>query len=164
MGKGYAATNSVPMEEITVRLLGKSAVVALVVVVAAVAAVALVASGGILAAPVALPPEIYRVVPAPESRTCSTPEIAVGLRLTDAMRQYGSLGVKLVTLKLNGKDVTASAQASGTKDLPQSMATLTYTPAAPLAVGWHRASFTFPSSKGPVTYEWKFRVAEIACR
>jgi len=135
-----------------------------VVLVAVVAAVAVVASSGIIAAPIALPPEISGVLPAPESRVCRSPEIAVNLRLTDAMRQYGSLGVKLVTLKLDGVDVTASAQASGTKDLPQSMATLTYKPAAPLAVGWHQASFTFPSSKGPVTYEWKFRVAEIACR
>lgn len=143
------------------RLRGKSAVVALAAVVAAVA---VVASRGIIAAPVAVPPEIYRVIPEPESRVCRTPEIAVGLRLTDAMRQYGSLGVKLVTLKLDGVDITASAQASGTKDIPQSMATLTYTPTAPLAVGLHQASFTFPSSKGPVTYEWKFRAAEIACR
>lgn len=143
------------------RLHGKSAVV---VLAAVVVAVAVVVSRGILAAPAALPPEIYRVIPEPESRVCRTPEIAVGLRLTDAMRQYGSLGVKLVTLKLDGVDVTASAQASGTKDLPQSMATLTYKPTAPLAVGWHQASFTFPSSKGPVTYEWKFRAAEIACR
>jgi len=144
-----------------VRLHGMFAVVVLAgIAVAVVAAVA----DGVLATPVALPPEIYRVVPAPDSTVCRTPEIAVGLRLTDAMRRYGSLDVALVSLKLDGKDITASAQVSGTKDLPQSMATVAYTPAAPLAVGWHKASFTFPSSKGPVTYEWKFRVAEVACR
>lgn len=161
MGKRHATRDSVPVEEITLRLRGMNAVVALVAVVAAVA---VVASSGIIAAPVALPPEISGVIPASESRVCRSPEIAVNLRLTEAMRRYGSLDVKLVTLKLDGVDVTASAQASGTKDFPQSMATLTYTPTAPLAVGWHQASFTFPSSKGPVTYEWKFRVAEIACR
>ncbi|MDI6772880.1 MAG: hypothetical protein QME77_09890 [bacterium] len=161
MGKRHSTRDSVPVEEITLRLHGKGAVV---VLAAAVAAVAVVVSRGIIAAPVALPPEIYRVIPEPESRACRTPEIAVGMRLTDAMRRYGSLDVTLVALKLDGKDITASAQVSGTKDLPQSMATLTYTPAAPLAVGWRQASFTFPSSKGPVTYEWRFRVAEIACR
>ncbi len=80
------------------------------------------------------------------------------------MRRYGSLDVTVVTLRLDGRDVTASAQASGTKDLPQSLATLAYQPRAPLAVGWHRVSFTFPSKAEPVTYEWKFRAAEIACR
>lgn len=151
----------ISVEEITLRASGMIAVVALAAVGVAVA---VVVADGVLATPAALPPEIYRVVPAPESRVCRTPEIAVGLRLTDAMRRYSSLDVTLVSLKLDGKDVTASAQVSGTKDLPQSMATVAYTPTAPLAVGWHKASFTFPSSKGPVVYEWKFRAAEVACR
>lgn len=85
------------------------------------------------------------------------------LRLTDAMRRYGSFDVTLVTLRLDGKDVTASARASGTKDFPQSMAALTYVPTVPLAPGWHRASFAFPSGNGPMTYDWRFLVAEIPC-
>lgn len=128
------------------------------------AAIVLVVMSAAVATPAALPPEVTGVLPPPEGRVCRTPEVSVNLRLTDAMRRYGSLDLTLVTLRLDGKDVTASAKASGTKDLPQSMATITYTPPAPLAVGWHRASFTFPSSKGHVTYDWKFQVAEIACR
>ena len=111
-----------------------------------------------------LPPEIAGVHPPEGSQVCPTPQVGVALNLTDAMRQAGSFDLSTVTFTLDGKDVTQKAVVLGTLTYPQSRVSLSYTPTTALALGIHRAAFTFPSASGRSTFEWTFTVANAPCK
>ena len=109
------------------------------------------------------PPEIAGVHPLDGSQTCPSPQVGVVLPLTDAMRRDGAFDRSTVQLTLDGNDVTGEAEVIGSMDYPQSRVSLLYTPATPLALGTHRAAFTFPLAGGRNSFEWTFTVANIPC-
>lgn len=109
------------------------------------------------------PAEITGVVPLPGGRTCRTPEIAVDLRLTNALRKAGAFDPSRVRLTLDEVDVTRNARVRGTMDYPQSRALLVYVPKKPLAIGPHRVAVTLASGVGSRTYAWAFTAVEGPC-
>jgi hypothetical protein len=115
------------------------------------------------ASPSGPPTEVTRIAPPHGARVCPRPEIAVDLRLTDALRKAGVLDLSKVRLALDGRDVTAEARVLGTMDFPQGRASLMYTPRRPLAPGLHRATLTIASVAGPRAFAWTFTVAAIPC-
>jgi hypothetical protein len=80
------------------------------------------------------------------------------------MRKDGALDITKIKLVLDGMDVTAKITALGTMDYPQSHATITYVPDAPLAAGKHTASVTMATPTGDQTYQWTFETADISCQ
>ncbi len=110
-----------------------------------------------------LPPEITRFRPPEGSQACPTPQVGVDLLLTDAMRKNGAFDLSTVVLMLDGKDVTQAAQVLGSMTYPQNRASLSYIPTIALALGTHKAAFTYPSASGRSTHEWTFTVANIPC-
>ncbi|MDR7454728.1 MAG: hypothetical protein QN137_09675, partial [Armatimonadota bacterium] len=76
----------------------------------------------------------------------------------------GAFAPDRVALALDGRDVTRETRIAGTMDFPQGRAVLTYVPAAPLALGPHRAAIAFAGAARPERFEWTFVVDDVPCR
>lgn len=113
--------------------------------------------------PANLPPEILSFRPLSGSHVCSRPQIALGIRLNDAMRRDGVFDLATVTLTFDGNDVTQKASVSGSLTYPQSQALLIYIPPSALSVGAHQVTFTFPAAVGRKSFTWTFNVSELPC-
>jgi hypothetical protein len=107
--------------------------------------------------------EIAAFRPLDGSEVCSTPQLALALRLTEAMRKKGAFDPSTVILSLDGQDITQQSAILGTMDYPQSQVSITYKPKNALRAGMHQASFTYPSANGSKTLKWTFTVVSRPC-
>ncbi len=105
-------------------------------------------------------PEQASVFPAEGSVVCSTDPVRVSLMLTDAMREGGILSPNAVWLTVDGAEVPFDVV--GTRDFPQSQATLVFSGGLP--AGTHEATLYYPDEAGEVwSYTWTFETADEAC-
>lgn len=105
-------------------------------------------------------PEQATVFPAEGALACPTDQVRVGFRLTDAMRDSGALNPSVVWLTVDGADVPFDV--IGTRDFPQSQASLVFTGGLPAGV--HEATVYFPDEAGETwSYTWTFETADDAC-
>ncbi len=105
-------------------------------------------------------PEQATVFPAEGSVACPTDQVRVSLMLTDAMREGGILNPNAVWLTVDGADVPFDV--IGTRDFPQSQATLVF--GGGLPAGSHEATLYFPDENGDVSsYTWAFDTDDAAC-
>ncbi len=123
-----------------------------------------------------LPPEILAFRPLDGSQVCPTPVISLQVRVTpELLNQAGSINLSMISLTVDGQDVTQQITVLTTMNYPPSLLTLNYKPTAALSVGAHRVVFTYPTLPagptpvGPIagsrgTLAWTFVVANIACQ
>jgi predicted outer membrane repeat protein len=111
------------------------------------------------------PPANVHVHPLPgASDACLAPQVAVTLILDSLMRlPSGEFNPAVVTLKVDDVDHMGEAQIAQSGAKPATHAQILYTPPSNLSVGSHKATIVFPSSGGPVTYNWFFTVVNSAC-
>jgi hypothetical protein len=111
------------------------------------------------------PARIFAGFPKENGAVCPTAEVGAGFVLEGAMLKGGEMDQAAFLLALDGENITAQADVRGTMDFPQSQGTLLYRPKAPLSLGHHRATVSFPDKTGEVhTYTWLFDVRDIPCR
>jgi hypothetical protein len=100
------------------------------------------------------------VFPGEGAVACPTDQVRVGFTLTDTMRDSGILNTSAVWLTVDGAEVPFDV--IGTRDLPQSQASLVF--AGGLPAGTHEASVYFPDEAGDTwVYTWTFQTADEAC-
>ena len=103
------------------------------------------------------PQEISSVFPTENSIVRPTAEVGASFLLKGAMLKDGQIDTPAFSLALDGEDLTAELRFRGTMDFPQSHGTLSYRPGAPLSLGPHEATVSFPDERGnPKTYSWAF--------
>jgi CSLREA domain-containing protein len=110
------------------------------------------------------PPAIVSIFPGYLGTSCLTPKVGVTLLLDSSLRlPSGDFNPAGVTLWLDEVNQTSQAQIAQTGSKPATHASILYTPPSDLSLGWHSAMFVFPSSGGPVQYNWPFTVLNSPC-
>jgi glucose/arabinose dehydrogenase len=105
-----------------------------------------------------------RPFPAEGAPACTTPDIGADLLLSDFTRTPGGVfDPATAHLELDGVDVTGQARVRVTQSLPNSRASLSYTPTTPLALDQHLAMFTYEGPDGPLTALWQFTATSDPC-
>lgn len=111
-----------------------------------------------------LPAEIYATRPRDGEEGCPRTPIGVDIRLTEALRKGSVFDISQITLTVDGVDVTQKAEVSGTRDFPQSQASLSFTPSTPLPLGQHKAALIYSTTSGRLNYAWTFHISEKPCQ